>query len=198
MSTPKNIEELLNRLNKQTPFTVPEGYFEELEEKVIQTVKEEENVEKAKIPFEVPQGYFDGLADKVMAKVDNNPAISIWHKPMTVAASVAVLLMVSLGIYYIKLPSKTQQTADISFNDISTEELYAAIEDEVEMDLVAEVLDLEENTTISATDESAVNKDTLKQEKQTGEVDERVNEVETEQLEEYLLENIEDLYIDEI
>lgn len=198
MSAPRNIKELLNRLNKQTPFTVPEGYFEELEDRVIRTVNKQEDEEKAQIPFKVPQGYFDGLADKVIAKVEVKPAISIWRKPMTVAASVAILLMVSFGIYYIKLPSQTQQTADISFNDVPTEELYAAIEDEVELDLVAEVLLIEENTITGRTDESAVNKDTLKHKKQTDEVDERVEEVETEQLEEYLMENVDDLYIDEI
>lgn len=194
MNTPKNIEELLERLNKQTPFKVPEGYFEELEDRVMSKVKADEVELDTKLPFEVPLGYFDGLADKVMDQVGKKPAkrLNVWRKPMAVAASVAALLMLSFGIYYMRLPQKGE-TAEITFDGVSTDELYAVIQEEVSMDLIAEVLQ-ENNTTILQQELE----DTTKVKQQDKEVEDKLEVIPTDDLEEYLLEDLDDLFIDEI
>lgn len=200
MNTPKDIHELLVRLNKQTPFKVPEGYFEELEDRVISNVSDSLVEVDTQLPFEVPQGYFDGLADKVMAQVEDKQAkkLSVWRSPMVYAASIAALLMVSFGIYYIKLPSKTANTADITFSDVPTEELYLALQEDVSMDLIAEVM-VSENTSTSAKETTpSVNEDTTDNKVEEKEIDDKIQVVPTEELEEFLLEDMDDIFMDEI
>jgi hypothetical protein len=52
-------------------YTVPEGYFQKLGERIVQYVKQNEEPSlqiSSATPFNVPVGYFDGLAEKILNK----------------------------------------------------------------------------------------------------------------------------------
>jgi hypothetical protein len=61
---------LLSRIDRKTPFQVPEGYFDEISPILLTGVKH-------KPLYEVPEGYFDELAGKIAAKVQSlTPAVA--------------------------------------------------------------------------------------------------------------------------
>jgi len=66
----------LKQVNEKSPFTVPPGYFDELEQDIISAV----NLEKLKGDkgFIVPENYFDKLSDNIQSRINieayvNNP-----------------------------------------------------------------------------------------------------------------------------
>lgn len=83
----------IDQIKKEQTFSVPDGYFEELQQKIETRIALEAGVDKAiqitdaipsKQPFEVPNNYFESLESKINAKISNldseetielNPAI---------------------------------------------------------------------------------------------------------------------------
>jgi hypothetical protein len=68
-----SISPLLAGIEKTNVFTVPAGYFENLDETILAGTKENDiattNGLSKDIVFEVPQGYFEGLSDKILGKI---------------------------------------------------------------------------------------------------------------------------------
>ena len=58
----------LKQVNEKSPFTVPPGYFDELEQNIISAV----NLEKLKGDkgFTVPENYFDKLSDNIQSRIN--------------------------------------------------------------------------------------------------------------------------------
>ena len=73
----KEISEVVADLAGDQPFTIPEGYFEQLPEKIVALVKAQPAEEtnflnkggKVSAPFSPPAGYFDQLASNIINKV---------------------------------------------------------------------------------------------------------------------------------
>ncbi|MGN6246712.1 MAG: hypothetical protein ACTHNG_00065 [Ginsengibacter sp.] len=65
----RNLSPLLADMEKVNVFSVPEGYFLDLDEKIATTVflqvDKKENFQK------VPEGYFDSLSDKILSRIKN-------------------------------------------------------------------------------------------------------------------------------
>lgn len=59
-------------LPKKTGFQAPEGYFEQLEDRLME--HSEPGLPK-ETGFEVPEAYFDGLADRVLEKIEHDTPI---------------------------------------------------------------------------------------------------------------------------
>jgi hypothetical protein len=57
----------LKQVNPNNPFSVPEGYFDSLDEQVLSKIKLEEF--KNKNGFTVPEGYFDELPGNIRARI---------------------------------------------------------------------------------------------------------------------------------
>ena len=58
----------LKQVNPNNPFTVPEGYFDSLDERVLSKIKLEE-LKKSGDGFTVPESYFDGLTGNIQARI---------------------------------------------------------------------------------------------------------------------------------
>jgi hypothetical protein len=68
------LSRLLAAINLLTTYEVPEGYFEELPEKILGLVREKEEgsivlTEAKHNPYNVPQGYFEQMAETILKKV---------------------------------------------------------------------------------------------------------------------------------
>ena len=84
---------LLSKLSKRMPYSVPQGYFEGLEESLISSVQvsgqsAREELEKLspllsslnkEMPYSVPQGYFENLAIKPVTE-KNKAGMGAFHQ----------------------------------------------------------------------------------------------------------------------
>jgi hypothetical protein len=61
------LSELLSGISRQTPYRVPDGYFQELPARVLGRLVGESPT------FRVPAGYFDGLAAQVLGRIKAGP-----------------------------------------------------------------------------------------------------------------------------
>jgi len=101
---------LLTQINREIPFTVPVGYFDGLEEKLMQGIREHADYQTSgeelaslspmlgsiskKTPYTVPAGYFENLRNGMMEKEDKKEevrVISITRKKWFRFAAAAVL-----------------------------------------------------------------------------------------------------------
>ena len=70
----QGISPLLAVISDKNIFSVPQGYFETLSEKIVGNI-ESELIINAKAPiFQVPQGYFDNLSSLILDKITTNDA----------------------------------------------------------------------------------------------------------------------------
>src|SRR5581483_6320746 len=66
----------LKQVNPNNPFTVPEGYFDGLDERILAKIKLAEL--KKSIPesgFSVPENYFDDLTSNIQARINIEEAL---------------------------------------------------------------------------------------------------------------------------
>lgn len=57
------ISELIADIDRETPYGLPDGYFESLPGKVLDRIR------TAGVVYSVPEGYFEGFADKLMSRI---------------------------------------------------------------------------------------------------------------------------------
>jgi hypothetical protein len=108
---------VLSKIKRVTPFSVPQGYFEELSDNVLQSAKAIDFVNdglenlsplmkdlKNKNTYTTPLGYFENFSDSVLSKIKNEPkkarVISInsrktWLKFAAAAVVVGIISTVS-------------------------------------------------------------------------------------------------------
>jgi hypothetical protein len=112
---------------------VPFGYFDTLEQKIAERIQleEQEMMLPKAMPFEVPENYFVEV-DTTKIIEQSKPKLS-WWKPMSIAASIALLIM--CGIYFLKPKqiAKPMAIVNVSIEDITpqeaTEHILANIDD---------------------------------------------------------------------
>ncbi len=97
--------------SKTVPFSVPEGYFNQLSDEITKTIEIEAFEEQFKfcaMPLEVPSGYFDSLPQSMLLAAKQADAsaktarlISFkGFRSWAVAASVVLVATISGGIYW--------------------------------------------------------------------------------------------------
>ncbi len=116
---------------KTTPFEVPQGYFLDFSQKIIQKI-DNQSIEvdeplpivleqlKNENPFLVPPGYFDRVSP---FKVTHEPKvikISIWRKyaKVVVAASVVALLLLAINLKQDQPIEMTNDSIALETNDL--------------------------------------------------------------------------------
>lgn len=117
-------------------FSVPKNYFEELENRIMQSVASENEEPRKILPqkqevFAVPEGYFEKLELEVLQKTLNGKKEEVkvipLHKRRTfymAAASIAALFVLFFSIFNFE---KTNETA--SFNDVELSSMESYIEE---------------------------------------------------------------------
>ena len=163
----------MDKKYKKEGFRVPDGYFEGLNKR-LQDRLDQEAVDLPKDDgFKVPDGYFDSLQDKLNARLEiaEEPKViklKPWKKYYFVAASVAAALVIIIGL-------RLGSNDDFTFSDLANAELESYFYDN-DLDLtsyeMAEVLPVEEIEVNDILD----------------------NELNEENIIDYLDENVEDLY----
>lgn len=149
LSTP-----LLDSIPKDSIWQVPQGYFDDFSNKVLETAEEKAiapllySLEKR--DYEVPENYFETLPARILAKAQGNSTGKViqfnsnWlsqvrNYGMAVAASVAIILG---GIWLMPQEPVIQEIEVVpNFSHISTEELQEAIEaEDIDDEMFAEVM----------------------------------------------------------
>lgn len=108
---------LLSKSGKKNPYTIPEGFFNELSDNLVSEVKavsfvqdELENINpllsdlKKKETYEVPQGYFNQLPEAILLKIKNQQTAKIvefkkgisWLKYAVAAAITGIIFTIGI------------------------------------------------------------------------------------------------------
>lgn len=127
-------------------FQVPEGYFEKLQNKLIEATEvEESELMKSKklkeLPFEVPVNYFDELTEQIMEKTigSETKVIPLYGKSWFRWTAVAATLVLALSFYF--LSSQNSGGTEASLASVSNETIidYLQIEDTSGQDIFTDV-----------------------------------------------------------
>lgn len=122
--------ELLEKIGRNMPYTVPGGYFESLDARVQKRVAFTGELEMAKTqtPYSVPAGYFETLPGKILSRVSTGTektklfTIGFAQKVYRYAAAAILVGIVSVAglIYYQKQPAGK---VAVDMNSVSLDEL---------------------------------------------------------------------------
>lgn len=163
----------MDKKYKKEGFKVPDGYFEGLNQRLLNRLDKDDLDLPEDDGFAIPEGYFDGLHDKLSSRIgapQENKVIKLnpWKKYYLVAASVAALIVIVIGF-------RLGQPEEFTFSDLANAELESYL-DENDLGLtsyeIAEVLPIEEIEVNDILD----------------------NDLNEENIIDYLDENVEDLY----
>ena len=163
----------MDKKYKKEGYRVPEGYFEGLNKRLQDSLDQDAlNLPKGD-GFTVPEGYFDKLNDELSSRILSTEQPKVikfkpWKKYYLVAASIAAIIIIVIGF-------RLGGSDDFTFSDLANAELESYFYDndlELTSYEIAEVLPI---------DEIEVN-DILD------------NELNEENIIDYLDENVEDLY----
>lgn len=139
---------VLNSVSKQMPYAVPAGYFDGLEERLMQTVREENDYQTAKeeieslspllsglskkMPYSVPQDYFQNLR-AVNSRSEAKVISMVSRKRFHYAAAAIIIGIIALGSFLfinnkptndpVKSFAKFEKTLDKEIKKTSDKEL---------------------------------------------------------------------------
>lgn len=116
----------MEKFDKKSGFTVPDGYFEDAPLRILHAIENAKPVRQSE-GFKVPLGYFEHLDEMILQKVENRDrgviALNPFKKYYYVAAAVAAVLLVYLG-----LNTGQEKTIVFDFEDLSFYEIEAYFE----------------------------------------------------------------------
>lgn len=119
---------------KETGFTTPSNYFEELNDSIKAKVFTERL--KSAVPddgYTVPEGYFEQLQSNILAKTTGQTQpkiIRLWRSNLLKYASAACFIIIAAaGIYFNSNEHPAIQKA--SYADVATEQMLFDIDEEV-------------------------------------------------------------------
>lgn len=151
----KELQELnspLADISRAMPYEMPQGYFQQLPEKVYAEATRPGNGQELTgraMPYDVPEDYFDKLPDNILAaaKAETAPpkrtSRSIWLNLRWAAAAVLIL---GLGIGTFKTMSPGRPGIEEQLNAIPDEAIFAYVNDhidEFDADMIESHLDAE-------------------------------------------------------
>ncbi|HKL36079.1 MAG TPA: hypothetical protein VJ899_07300 [Salegentibacter sp.] len=97
--------------NPKSGFKTPSGYFEGLENKLLEKMKLSETLgEKKSAGFKAPEGYFDGLEDELLEKVNKDePKVRklVTKEVFLYAASIAAMVIAFASTFYLNPETQT-------------------------------------------------------------------------------------------
>lgn len=113
-------------ISQQSPFKVPEDYFGEFEERMMQRIEDSSSLAPSNIEagFNVPEGYFETLEDKILVKSTRKKSkvVSLNKKEyLFYAAAVAALFIMMIGDVFKTGPEQAPGWDDL---EISAMENY--------------------------------------------------------------------------
>lgn len=127
-------------------FQVPEGYFEKLQNKLIEATEIEESKlmqsnKLKELPFEVPANYFDELTEQIMEKTigSETKVVPLYGKAWFKWTAVAATLLLSISFYF--LSSQKPVVTEASLASVSNETIidYLQIDDFPGQDIFTDV-----------------------------------------------------------
>lgn len=121
------------RYPQKPGFKVPEDYFGNFEERLMQRLREEKSSELpvARGSFGVPEAYFDSLEDRIINKIENadRPVIRLWRKEyLFYAAAVIALCLLMFGNLF-----RVESDNPIGWEDIEISAIENYIDEGYEM-----------------------------------------------------------------
>jgi hypothetical protein len=116
----------MKKIPKNTGFKTPEGYFDEVTDRILDRIKNEEG---AGIPekdgFVIPEGYMDKMEKEVLSKVKTSetPVISLrpYRNHLLVAASIAAIFVLVIRLQW-------NDTKSITFDDLASTDIETYFE----------------------------------------------------------------------
>ena len=115
----------MNNSNKNNGFKTPEGYFDNLNERLMEKLSEEDSIIPKQDGFGLPQGYFDGLSEKIISQVKqkeskvirlNTPDSYRARKYYFAAASVAAVVLLIFGL-------NRGSSEEMTFDDLASADI---------------------------------------------------------------------------
>ncbi|MCX2720240.1 hypothetical protein [Lentiprolixibacter aurantiacus] len=163
----------MDKKYKKEGFRVPDGYFEGLNKRLQDRLYQDSFDLPEEDGFAVPEGYLEGLQDKLNSRIATGEEPGViklkpWKKYYFVAASIAAAVVIIIGL-------RLGRTDDFTFSDLANAELESYFYDndlELTSYEMAEVLPVEEIEVNDILD----------------------NELNEENIMDYLDDNVEDLY----
>lgn len=111
----------MENLDKKSGFTVPDGYFEGASSRILHAI-ENTIPEKQSEGFKVPSDYFDHIDKSVLQKLENKDrsiiALNPFKKYYYMAAAIAAVFLVFLGLNRLQEKTMTFDFEDLSFYEI--------------------------------------------------------------------------------
>jgi len=111
---------------KNSGFKTPEGYFEGFTDDLLNKMSKEASSLPNKEGFKIPEGYFDNLNKEVLEKITEKESkvinLKSYRKYFYVAASVAAILLLVLGIQW-------RDQSSFTFDDLARTDIEMYLED---------------------------------------------------------------------
>jgi len=134
-------------MKKSKPYKLPEGYFDAMQSKVESQVSLP-SLDKS--PFEVPTDYWETMQQQVIKSFSNEAKVkSLWSRYWVgVAASVLVVIC---GAFW--LGPNTVDTPSFADEMLLEQELLEAVDDELTLDQLAELVTMEDINDMQSDDD---------------------------------------------
>ncbi|MET7027816.1 hypothetical protein [Sediminicola luteus] len=111
--------------DKHSGFKTPEGYFEGLNDSLLDKIKGDSTVIPKNEGFEVPEGYFEGLNQNILSKLKEEEskviALNPYRKYYFTAIAVAASLLLVIGLQWKKEEA-------YSFDDLASSDIESYFE----------------------------------------------------------------------
>jgi len=111
---------------KNSGFKTPEGYFEGFTDDLLNKMSKEASSLPNKEGFKIPEGYFDNLNKEVLEKITEKESkvinLKSYRKYFYVAASVAAILLLVLGIQW-------RDQSSFTFDDLARTDIEMYLEE---------------------------------------------------------------------
>lgn len=139
---------MIKNNDKKNPFKTPEGYFDNVEDKLVGRISDESsNVldaeRRLEDGFKTPKGYFDSLQDNINKRLTEDTKVvplRSFKKYYVAVASIAAAALIVFGLFW-------DTTKDINFTDLADSDIEAYFENnnlELSSYEIAEVIQVDE------------------------------------------------------
>ncbi len=177
-NTNKEIADIAPKLaamEKQNPFLVPDGYFSNLENRVLDALDK-----KPSLVNTTPDGYFDSLSDRVLERVqaEENTRVIPFYKKRWLSIAASFIILLGAG-YLLTSPSDTSiENTEFAF-DIDPEEALEYLEEN-------DNLYLTDLLSLDIYEDEIMEEESELEDWDDADIDELLEELNTEDLEELL------------
>lgn len=144
MKKQENIAEnqLKAMAGNQSPFSVPDNYFENLPGIMSAKIQALPDFDKTAVinPFSVPDGYFEKLPEMVSSKITSRKKsifISLWRPRFTIPVAIAMLLIAAGLFYFSKMQPTENNQQRLTADELNNSTYLFSIDEDVIIDVLA-------------------------------------------------------------